>query len=81
MTSQHQRQNSNQAQRWDGLPEPVCQQPDQNIPKGCTLQQLAGHQRKPVVTSGNKLNARVLAEAGVPRQQDARLIQPHMIEA
>jgi hypothetical protein len=42
---------------------------------------LAGHQRKPVVTSGNKLNARVLAEAGVPRQQDARLIQPHMIEA
>jgi hypothetical protein len=31
--------------------------------------------------SNNKLNARVLAEVGVPQQQEARLIQPHMIEA
>ena len=44
------------------------------------MQQLAGDQRKPVAAS-NKLTARVLPEAGVPRQQDARLIQPHLIEA
>ena len=78
MTSQ--RQNHNQAQRWGGLPEPVCQQPDKNIPKGCAMQQLAGHQR-PVGTSNNKLTARGLPEAAVSRQQDARLIQPDMIEA
>jgi len=80
MTSQHPRPNTNETQRWDGLPEPVCQQPDKNIPKGCAMQQLAGHQR-PVGTSNNKLTARGLPEAAVSRQQDARLIQPDMIEA
>ena len=44
------------------------------------MQQLAGHQR-PVGTSNNKLTARVLPGAAVSRQQDARLIQPDMIEA
>ena len=44
------------------------------------MQQLAGYSRKPVAAS-NKLNARVLPEAGVQRRQDARLIQPHLIEA
>jgi len=44
------------------------------------MQQLAGHQR-PVGTSNNKLTARGLPEAAVSRQQDARLIQPDMIEA
>jgi hypothetical protein len=79
MTSQHQRRNNNEAQRWDSLPEPVCQPPDRNIPKACAMQQLAGH--KPVGTSYNKLNAGVLAQAGAPRQRHARLIQPHLIEA
>jgi len=81
MTSQHPRPNYNEAQRWDGLPEPVCQQPDKNIPKECAMQQSAGHQRKPVAASNNKLTARVLPGAAVSRQQDARLIQPDMIEA
>jgi len=45
------------------------------------MQQLAGDQRKPVAASNNKPTARVLPEAGVPRRQHARLIQPHLIEA
>jgi hypothetical protein len=81
MTSQPPRQNNNEAQRCDGLPGPVCQQPDKNIPKGCAMQQLAGHRRKPVGASNNKRNARALRDADMPRQQDARLIQPEMVEA
>ena len=75
MTSQHQRRNNNEAQRWDSLPGPVCQQPDKNGPRGCAMQQLAGHQRKPMGAFKNKPNTRVLLEAGV------RLDQPDMIPA
>jgi hypothetical protein len=34
-----------------------------------------------VRASNNKLHARVLPEAGMPRQPDARLIHPQMIGA
>ena len=74
MTSQ-QRRNNNEAQRWDSLPGPVCQQPDKDGPRACAMQQLAGHQRKPMGAFKNKPNARVLLEAGV------RLDQPDMIPA
>jgi hypothetical protein len=80
MTRQHQPQNCNEAQRWDTLPEPVCQQPDKSISKVCAMQQLPGHQSK-LVAATNKLNARVLTETRVPWRRDARLMQPHLIEA
>jgi len=44
MTSQHQRRNNSEDQLGDGLPRPVCQQPDKNSPKECAMQQLAGNQ-------------------------------------
>jgi hypothetical protein len=52
MTSQHQRDN-NEGQLGDSLARPVRQQPDvgvepNNGPKGCVMQRLVGHQRKPV---------------------------------
>jgi hypothetical protein len=40
-------QRNNSLMTGDSLPRPVCQQPD-NSPKGCAMQKLAGHQRKPV---------------------------------
>ena len=79
MTSQHPRPNTNETQRWDGLPEPVCQQPDKNTPEGCAMQQLAGHQRKPVGAFKRTLNAPVWADA--LRRPEEQLDQPHMIRA
>ena len=45
MNSQHQR-NNDEGQLGDGLPRPVCQEPDKNSPKGCAMQQLAGALRQ-----------------------------------
>ena len=47
MTSQHQQRNNNEARRRDSLPGPVCQQSDKHSPKGCAMQQLAGHRGSP----------------------------------
>jgi hypothetical protein len=51
MTSQH-RQDNREGQRGDGHARPARQQPDvvgpNNSPKGCAMQLLVGHQRKPV---------------------------------
>ena len=62
MTSQQQQDNS-EGQRGDGHPRPARQQPDvvgpNNSPKGCAMQRLVGHQRKPV---GERSCARRMSE-------------------